>query len=74
MNPKLKVVDYQKVLHSEGCESVRGFAALVPRFREVEISGNHFGKKSLLFSSARLQPLPGVEGRYMGGHSLCHSS
>lgn len=45
MNPKLKVVDYQKGLHLEGCESVRGFAALVPRFREVEISGNHFGKQ-----------------------------
>lgn len=41
INPKLKVVDYQKALHPEGCESVRGFAAVVPRFREVEISGNH---------------------------------
>lgn len=39
INPKLKVVDYRKASHAEGCESVRGFSAEVLRFKEVEISG-----------------------------------
>ncbi|XP_063619211.1 peptide deformylase, mitochondrial-like [Cydia splendana] len=39
INPSLKIVDYRKVSHAEGCESVRGFSAEVPRYKEVEISG-----------------------------------
>ncbi|KAI5631252.1 polypeptide deformylase domain-containing protein [Phthorimaea operculella] len=39
INPKLKVVDYVKVTHAEGCESVRGFNADVPRYKEIQVSG-----------------------------------
>ncbi|XP_072939710.1 peptide deformylase, mitochondrial-like [Epargyreus clarus] len=39
VNPVLKVIDYQKVIHTEGCESVRSFAADVARYRAVEVSG-----------------------------------
>ncbi|XP_059052919.1 peptide deformylase, mitochondrial-like isoform X1 [Achroia grisella] len=39
INPKLKVIDYTKVVHSEGCESVQGYLAEVPRYREVEVTG-----------------------------------
>ncbi|KAJ0179052.1 hypothetical protein K1T71_005827 [Dendrolimus kikuchii] len=39
INPKLKVVNYQKVIHQEGCESIQGYTAEVPRFKEVEVSG-----------------------------------
>ncbi|XP_013187382.1 peptide deformylase, mitochondrial [Amyelois transitella] len=39
INPKLKVIDYNKVTMSEGCESVQGYIAEVARYRAVEISG-----------------------------------
>ncbi|XP_028165434.1 peptide deformylase, mitochondrial-like [Ostrinia furnacalis] len=39
INPKIKVVDYQKVIYMEGCESVQGYSAEVPRYREVEVTG-----------------------------------
>ncbi|XP_035776572.1 peptide deformylase, mitochondrial-like [Anopheles albimanus] len=39
LNPELKVLNYEKVLHTEGCESVRGYRADVPRYREVLITG-----------------------------------
>ncbi|VVC93582.1 peptide deformylase, mitochondrial-like [Leptidea sinapis] len=39
VNPKLKIVDYQKVIHTESCESVRAFSGDVPRYKEVEITG-----------------------------------
>ncbi|KAK5650054.1 hypothetical protein RI129_001083 [Pyrocoelia pectoralis] len=39
INPELKVLDYTKIIHSEGCESVRGFIADVSRYRKVEIKG-----------------------------------
>ncbi|VVC90674.1 unnamed protein product, partial [Leptidea sinapis] len=39
VNPKLKIVDYQKVIHTESCESVRAFSGDVPRLMEVEITG-----------------------------------
>ncbi|CAB3237936.1 unnamed protein product [Arctia plantaginis] len=41
INPKLKVVDYQKVVHSEGCESVQGYTAEVPRYKAVEVTGHN---------------------------------
>ncbi|XP_075971229.1 peptide deformylase, mitochondrial-like [Anticarsia gemmatalis] len=41
INPKLKVVDYQKVVHNEGCESVQGYSADVPRYRAVEVTGHN---------------------------------
>lgn len=39
VNPTLRPVGEQKVTFFEGCLSVAGFAALVPRFHEVEVSG-----------------------------------
>ncbi|XP_052755467.1 peptide deformylase, mitochondrial-like [Galleria mellonella] len=39
INPKLKVIDYIKVVHTEGCESIQGYLADVPRYREVEVTG-----------------------------------
>ncbi|OWR45247.1 peptide deformylase, mitochondrial-like [Danaus plexippus] len=39
INPILKVVDYQKVIHPEACESVRAFSADVARYKEVQVSG-----------------------------------
>ncbi|KPJ05432.1 Peptide deformylase, mitochondrial [Papilio xuthus] len=39
VNPTLKVVDYIKVVHPEGCESVRSFSAEVARYKKVQISG-----------------------------------
>lgn len=41
INPKLKVVDYRKFVYSEGCESVQGYVAEVPRYRAVEITGQN---------------------------------
>ncbi|KAF5294673.1 hypothetical protein FQA39_LY02805 [Lamprigera yunnana] len=39
INPELKVIDYTKIVHSEGCQSVIGFMADVPRFQKVEVKG-----------------------------------
>lgn len=38
INPTVRPVGEEKVTFFEGCLSVAGFAALVPRFREVEVS------------------------------------
>ncbi len=39
VNPELKPIGDEQVTFFEGCLSVAGFAALVPRYREVEITG-----------------------------------
>lgn len=39
VNPKMDVLDYNKVEFPESCESVRGFSALVPRYKAVRLSG-----------------------------------
>lgn len=39
VNPTLTPIGDEKVTFFEGCLSVAGFAALVPRWREVEVSG-----------------------------------
>ncbi|PSN32717.1 hypothetical protein C0J52_24712 [Blattella germanica] len=42
INPEMKVIDYEKVHFPEACESVRGFSADVPRYREVLVNGNYY--------------------------------
>ncbi len=39
INPSVTPVGDERVTFFEGCLSVHGYAALVPRFREVEVSG-----------------------------------
>nr|XP_012597891.1 peptide deformylase, mitochondrial [Microcebus murinus] len=39
VNPSLRVLDSRLVTFPEGCESVAGFLAWVPRFQAVQISG-----------------------------------
>ncbi|XP_035890674.1 peptide deformylase, mitochondrial-like [Anopheles stephensi] len=39
LNPELKVLNYEKVTHTEACESVRGYRADVARYREVLLTG-----------------------------------
>ncbi|XP_008832350.1 peptide deformylase, mitochondrial [Nannospalax galili] len=39
VNPSLRVLDNRLVTFPEGCESVAGFLASVPRFQAVQISG-----------------------------------
>lgn len=39
VNPSLRVLDSRRVTFPEGCESVAGFLACVPRFQAVQISG-----------------------------------
>ncbi|XP_012516035.1 PREDICTED: peptide deformylase, mitochondrial [Propithecus coquereli] len=39
LNPSLRVLDSRLVTFPEGCESVAGFLAWVPRFQAVQISG-----------------------------------
>ncbi|XP_008068238.1 peptide deformylase, mitochondrial, partial [Carlito syrichta] len=39
VNPSLRVLDSRLVVFPEGCESVAGFLACVPRFQAVQISG-----------------------------------
>lgn len=39
INPQLRVLDGQKVIFQEACESISGFSAAVPRYQSVEVSG-----------------------------------
>lgn len=38
----MKVLDYNKAIFPEGCESMRGFAAEVPRYKKILVSGKIF--------------------------------
>jgi len=38
INPELKIIDHTPITLYEGCESIRGFSAAVPRAYEVEIT------------------------------------
>ncbi|KAM4618623.1 peptide deformylase, mitochondrial isoform 1-T2 [Polymixia lowei] len=39
VNPQLRVLDGRTALFQEGCESISGFSATVPRYLSVEVSG-----------------------------------
>ncbi|XP_063801982.1 conserved oligomeric Golgi complex subunit 8 isoform X2 [Pseudophryne corroboree] len=39
INPSMRILDSRKLHFPEGCSSLRGFSAVVPRFYAVEISG-----------------------------------
>ncbi|XP_034031564.1 peptide deformylase, mitochondrial isoform X2 [Thalassophryne amazonica] len=39
VNPRIRVLDARMVLFDEGCDSISGFAATVPRYLSVEVSG-----------------------------------
>ncbi|XP_058115989.1 peptide deformylase, mitochondrial-like [Anopheles ziemanni] len=39
LNPEIKVLNYDKLIHTEACESVRGYRADVARYREVLVKG-----------------------------------
>ena len=39
INPEMKIVDSNMLAFREGCLSVEGFSALVPRAKEVEVTG-----------------------------------
>lgn len=41
VNPELRVLDSQTMLFQEGCESISGFSATVPRYKSVEVSGTY---------------------------------
>nr|CAD7578966.1 unnamed protein product [Timema californicum] len=48
INPEMKVLNYEKLVFPEGCESVRGFAADVPRYKEVTVPNNEIAAKATL--------------------------
>lgn len=53
VNPSLRVLDSRLVTFPEGCESVAGFLACVPRFQAVQISGaGDVGSRVVLLSLA----------------------
>lgn len=35
----MDVTNYQKILHPEACESIKGLSAVVPRYQAVTING-----------------------------------
>ncbi|CAL8262703.1 unnamed protein product [Merluccius merluccius] len=39
VNPRVRVLDGRTALFQEGCESISGFSAAVPRYLSVEVSG-----------------------------------
>ncbi|XP_045494068.1 peptide deformylase, mitochondrial-like [Colias croceus] len=47
INPVVKVLDYNKVIFPEGCESIKSFQADVARHQSVEVTGyNEVGEQS----------------------------
>lgn len=38
INPELKIIDHTPIMFYEGCESIRGYSASVPRAYEIEIT------------------------------------
>uniref|UniRef100_A0A1E1X8Q7 Peptide deformylase n=1 Tax=Amblyomma aureolatum TaxID=187763 RepID=A0A1E1X8Q7_9ACAR len=45
INPIMEVTNSQRIVLPEGCESIRGFTADVPRYYEVKVSGlNEYGE------------------------------
>ena len=39
VNPELKVTDYTKLMLPEGCASIKGYSAVVPRWAGVTVKG-----------------------------------
>ncbi|XP_022906769.1 peptide deformylase, mitochondrial-like [Onthophagus taurus] len=39
INPSVKIVDFNKIVFSESCESVKGFCGDVPRYKSIELTG-----------------------------------
>ncbi|GJQ74744.1 hypothetical protein Trydic_g21593 [Trypoxylus dichotomus] len=39
INPEIKVLNFDKVIYSESCESIKGFWADVPRYRKLLLTG-----------------------------------
>lgn len=72
VNPSLRVLDSRLVTFPEGCESVAGFLACVPRFQAVQISGagwqGHWGG----WVNACVSPACG--GGRLGSHESLQSS
>ncbi|KAM3919547.1 peptide deformylase, mitochondrial [Leptodactylus fuscus] len=47
INPTMRILNSQKLSFPEGCSSIHGFSAVVPRYHSVEISGlNEKGEQS----------------------------
>ncbi|KAG8562942.1 hypothetical protein GDO81_015873 [Engystomops pustulosus] len=47
INPTMRILDSRKLSFPEGCSSIHGFSAVVPRYHSVEISGlNEKGEHS----------------------------
>ena len=42
INPEMQVKDFKKTLFPEGCESLKGISALVPRYKAVHVKVNIF--------------------------------
>lgn len=62
VNPSLRVLDSRLVTFPEGCESVAGFLACVPRFQAVQISGAA-GVEGLWLGAGRAARGPGRVGK-----------
>ncbi|XP_023369897.1 peptide deformylase, mitochondrial [Otolemur garnettii] len=52
VNPSMRVLDNRLVTFSEGCESVAGFLACVPRFQAVQISGLDPGGEHVVWQAS----------------------
>lgn len=49
INPSVEVINSKKVVFTEGCQSLSGFSASVPRYYEVKISGRLYLPSIILF-------------------------
>ena len=52
VNPEVKIIDPTTVAFKEGCLSMEGYSAIVPRVKEVQISGQSTTGEKLKFNIA----------------------
>lgn len=56
INPRLRVLDSRTATFLEGCESICGFSACVPRYLSVEVSGERVSVSHHTFSNLCTRP------------------
>eukprot|EP00794_Sanderia_malayensis_P018952 gene18952-20858_t len=74
VNPEMKIIDPTAVAFKEGCLSMQGFSAVVPRMKQVEISGvNPKGERVNVLASGWIARIFQHEMDHLDGHLFIDS-
>lgn len=74
VNPEIKILDATTVAFKEGCLSMKGFSAVVPRMKQVEISGmDRKGERVKFVASGWIARIFQHEIEHLDGHIFLDS-